>query len=95
MNKLDKNGKVVRNKERLVAPVARIKAICILLLIAAQHDVRLYQMDVKSVFLNGTINEVVYVEQPPSFWSGTESNKKGVELLPLKTVGLQKLLRTF
>ena len=31
------------------------------------HDIKLYQMDVKSAFLNGYINELVYVEQPPSF----------------------------
>ena len=31
------------------------------------HDIKLYQMDVKSAFLNGYINELVYVEKPPSF----------------------------
>jgi uncharacterized 2Fe-2S/4Fe-4S cluster protein (DUF4445 family) len=34
---------------------------------ACAHNIKLYQMDVKSAFLNGYINELVYVEQPPSF----------------------------
>jgi hypothetical protein len=38
-----------------------------LLAYAAYHDFKLYQIDVKSVFLNGPIQEVVYVEQPPGF----------------------------
>ena len=49
------------------APVARLKAIRILLAYACAHNIKLYQMDAKSVFLNGYINELVYVEQPPSF----------------------------
>jgi hypothetical protein len=73
----------VRNKERLVAqgytqvegldfdetfaPVARLEAIQILLAYATSHNIKLYEMDVKSAFLNGKINELVYVEQPPSF----------------------------
>ena len=74
---------MVRNKSRLVAkgffqveglefgetfaPVARLEAICILLAYASSHNIKLYQMDVKSAFLNGYINELVYVEQPPRF----------------------------
>ena len=74
---------VVQNKARLVAqgfaqvegldfgetfaPVARVEAIRILIAFASYHDIKLYQMDVKSVFLNGYINELVYVEQPPGF----------------------------
>ena len=73
----------MRNKTRLVAqgysqqecidftetfaPIARLKAIRILLSFAAHHSMRLYQMDVKSAFLNGIINEEVYVKQPPGF----------------------------
>jgi hypothetical protein len=73
----------VRNKARLVAkgfsqvegldfgetftPVARLEAIRILLAYASYHEMKLYQMDVKSAFLNGFINELVYVEQPSGF----------------------------
>jgi len=71
----------VRNKTRLVAkgfsqvegldfgetfaPVARLEAIHILLAYASSHDIKLFQMDVKSVFLNGYIDELVFVEQAP------------------------------
>jgi hypothetical protein len=49
------------------APVARLEAIRILLAYACSHNIKLYQMDVKSAFLNGRLNELVYVEQPPGF----------------------------
>ncbi|GJV61666.1 retrovirus-related pol polyprotein from transposon TNT 1-94 [Tanacetum coccineum] len=77
------NSIVSRNKARLVsqgynqqegidyeetyAPVARLESIRILLAIACANDFKLYQMDVKSAFLNGFINEEVYVAQPPGF----------------------------
>ena len=70
-NKQDQDGIVVRNKARLVAQgytqvetyalVARFEAIRILLAYAYAHNIKLYQMDMKSVFLNGYINELVYV----------------------------------
>ncbi|GJT68866.1 retrovirus-related pol polyprotein from transposon TNT 1-94 [Tanacetum coccineum] len=82
-NKLDKNGIVSRNKARLVAqgynqqegidydetyaPVARLESIKILLAYACALAFKLFQMDVKSAFLNGLINEEVYVAQPPGF----------------------------
>jgi hypothetical protein len=82
-NKQDEHGVVTRNKARLVAkgysqvevldfdetyaPVARFVSIRILLVYATYHDFKLYQMDVKSAFLNGPIKEEVYVEQPPGF----------------------------
>jgi hypothetical protein len=82
-NKQDDQGVIVRNKARLVAkgfsqvegldfgetfaPFARLEAIRILLAYASCYDIKLYQMDVKSAFLNGFINELVYVEQPPGF----------------------------
>jgi len=47
--------------------VARIEAIRILLAFAASKGFKLYQMDVKSAFLNGYIEEEVYVKQPPGF----------------------------
>jgi hypothetical protein len=82
-NKQDQDGIVVRNKARLVAQgytqveghdfgetyvmVVRMKAIRILLAYACAHNIKLYQMDVKCVFFNGYINELVYVEQPSGF----------------------------
>jgi hypothetical protein len=51
------------------APVARLESIRMLLAYATHHGFKLYQMDVKSVFLNGPLKEEVYVEQPPSFES--------------------------
>jgi hypothetical protein len=79
-NKQDEHGVVTRNKARLVAkgyaqvvsldledtfaPVARLESIRILLAFAAHHSFKLFQIDVKSAFLNGPIKEEVYVEQP-------------------------------
>jgi hypothetical protein len=48
-------------------PVTRLEAIRILLAYACAHNIKLYQMDVKSAFLNGYIQDEVYVEQPPGF----------------------------
>jgi hypothetical protein len=89
-NKQDQDGIVVRNKVRLVAQgytqvegldfggtyalVARLEAIRILLAYACAHNIKLYQMDVKSAFLNGCINEEVYVEQPPGFKDENKTN---------------------
>ncbi|WVZ70600.1 hypothetical protein U9M48_019253 [Paspalum notatum var. saurae] len=49
------------------APVARLESIRILIAFATHHNFKLYQMDVKSAFLNGPIQELLYVEQPPGF----------------------------
>ena len=89
-NKQDASGLVVRKKARLVAqgftqvegldfgetfaPVARLEAIRILLAYAAHHNIKLYQMDVKSAFLNGKLSELVYVEQPPGFEDAKKPN---------------------
>nr|GEU69575.1 ribonuclease H-like domain-containing protein [Tanacetum cinerariifolium] len=82
-NKRDKKGIVVRNKARLVAKghtqdeginyeevfalVARIEAIRIFLAYAAFMGFMVYQMDVKSAFMYGTIKKEVYVFQPSGF----------------------------
>ena len=47
--------------------MARLEANRMLLAYAAHHNFKLYQIDVKSAFLNGLIQELVYVEQPPGF----------------------------
>jgi hypothetical protein len=51
------------------AHVARLEAIRILLAFATSNRFKLYQMDVKSAFLNGAMQEEVYVRQPPGFES--------------------------
>jgi hypothetical protein len=51
------------------APITRLEAIRILLAFATSKGFKLYQMDVKSTFLNGVIQEEVYVRQPPGFES--------------------------
>nr|GEX01930.1 retrovirus-related Pol polyprotein from transposon TNT 1-94 [Tanacetum cinerariifolium] len=82
-NKMDEEGVVTKNKARLVAQgynqqeridyeetfalVARLKAIKIFLAYAAYIGFVVYQMNVKSAFLNGKISEEVYVQQPPGF----------------------------
>jgi hypothetical protein len=79
-NKEGENGEVVRNKSRLVAqgysrkegidfqetfaPVAHLEVIRILLAFSMAKGFKLYQMDVKSSFLNGFLEEEVYVKKP-------------------------------
>jgi hypothetical protein len=46
----------------------------ILLAYACAHNIKLYQMDIKSTFLNGIINELVFVEQPPGFKDDKKPN---------------------
>jgi hypothetical protein len=55
------------NFDETFAPVARLELIRMLLAYATHHGLKLYQMDVKSAFLNGPIKGEVYVEQPPGF----------------------------
>ncbi|GKA93416.1 retrovirus-related pol polyprotein from transposon TNT 1-94 [Tanacetum coccineum] len=81
--KLDELGGILKNKARLVArgyrqeegidfeesfaPVARLDAIRIFLAFAAHMNMIVYQMDVKTTFLNGILREEVYVSQPDGF----------------------------
>ncbi|KAK6161335.1 hypothetical protein DH2020_004716 [Rehmannia glutinosa] len=82
-NKLDVQCNTVRNKVRLVAqgyyqeegidydetfvPVAKLVTVRLLIAIAAPRSWELHQMDIKSAFLNGFLNEEVFVEQPKGF----------------------------
>ncbi|GJW10003.1 retrovirus-related pol polyprotein from transposon TNT 1-94 [Tanacetum coccineum] len=81
--KTDEFGGVLKNKARLVsqgfrqeegidfeesfAPIARIKAIRIFVANAANKNMTIFQMDVKTAFLNGELKEEVYVSQPEGF----------------------------
>ncbi|GKC78617.1 retrovirus-related pol polyprotein from transposon TNT 1-94 [Tanacetum coccineum] len=81
--KLDEYGDVLKNKARLVAkgyrqkegidfeesfaPVARIEAIRIFIANAISKNMTIYQMDVKTAFLNGELKEKVFVSQPEGF----------------------------
>nr|GFC41553.1 retrovirus-related Pol polyprotein from transposon TNT 1-94 [Tanacetum cinerariifolium] len=61
--------------DEFFAPVARIEAKRICLALASHTDFIVYQMDVKSAFLYGTIVEEVYLSQPPGFVDLKFSNK--------------------
>ena len=82
-NKLDENGEVKRNKARLVckgyaqeegieygetfAPIARMEGVRILIVYIAHKGFKVYYMDVKSTFLNGILEEEIYVENTEGF----------------------------
>nr|GFA99277.1 hypothetical protein [Tanacetum cinerariifolium] len=55
------------NYKETFSPVAHIRAIRILIAIAAYYDYEIWQMDVKTAFLNGYLNEEVYMKQPEGF----------------------------
>lgn len=79
-NKLNENGDVIRNKARLVCkgysqqegidfeesftPVSRLEAIRMFLALFIFQKFKVFQMDMKSTFLNGDLDEEVYIEQP-------------------------------
>ncbi|KAK8914629.1 hypothetical protein KSP39_PZI023850 [Platanthera zijinensis] len=85
------DGSVLKYKARLVAkgyaqkpdsdyfetfaPVARFESIRMLLALAAENNYHVYQLDVKSAFLNGEIKEEIYVQQPEGFVVPNESSK--------------------
>ncbi|GJU97724.1 retrovirus-related pol polyprotein from transposon TNT 1-94 [Tanacetum coccineum] len=108
-NKMDENGVVIKNKARLAtqgynqqegidyeetfAPVARLETIRIFLAYAAYMGFMVYQMDVKSAFLNGKILEEVYVQQPPGFESSEFPNH--VCKLDKALYGLKQVLRAW
>ena len=82
-NKMNEQGQIVRNKSRLVckwyaqvegqyfdetfAPVERLEAIRMFLSYSNHENLKVYQTDVKSSFLNEDLEEEVYIEQPEGF----------------------------
>ncbi|GKC10637.1 retrovirus-related pol polyprotein from transposon TNT 1-94, partial [Tanacetum coccineum] len=105
--KLDELGGILKNKARLVArgyrqeegidfdesfaPVARLDAIRIFLAYAAHINMFVYQMDVKTAFLNGILREEVYVSQPDGFVDQDDPNH--VYKLKKALYGLKQALR--
>ena len=89
--KVNANGEIVRHKARLVAkgflqkagidygevytPVARIETVRLVVALATNEDWSLHQLDVKSAFLNGPLEEEVYVQQPIGFVQETDKHK--------------------
>ncbi|GJV00440.1 retrovirus-related pol polyprotein from transposon TNT 1-94 [Tanacetum coccineum] len=107
--KLDEYGDVLKNKARLVAkgyrqeegidfeesfaPVARIEAIRIFIANAATKNMIIYQMDVKTAFLNGDLQEEVFVSQPEGFED--QDNPTHVYRLKKALYGLKQALRAW
>ncbi|GJW15329.1 retrovirus-related pol polyprotein from transposon TNT 1-94 [Tanacetum coccineum] len=103
---LDELGGILKNKARLVAlgyrqeegiyfeeyfaPVARLEAIRIFLAFAAHMNMVVYQMDVKTAFLNGNLREEVYVSQPDGFVD--KDNPNHVYKLKKALYGLKQAL---
>lgn len=89
--KMQPDGSIQKHKARLVAkgysqqfgvdynetfaPVARLDTIRALVALAAQYQWKIYQLDVKSAFLNGYLEEEIYVEQPQGFEEKGEEDK--------------------
>eukprot|EP00253_Pinus_taeda_P033360 PITA_33360 len=88
--KLNENGEVIRNKARLFckgyaqqegidfeetfSPVARLDAIRTFLALSSFQKFKVFQMEVKSTFLNGDLEEEVYIEKPDGFILGNDPN---------------------
>jgi len=107
--KLNANGSINKYKARLVvkgyaqqfgvdffdtfAPVARLDTIRLLLALSAHQNWKVYQLDVKSAFLNGLLEVEIYVEEPKRFVKMGEDNK--VLLLKKALYGLKQAPRAW
>ncbi|GJX37588.1 retrovirus-related pol polyprotein from transposon TNT 1-94 [Tanacetum coccineum] len=107
--KLDEIGGVLKNKAWLVArgyhqeegidfeesfaPVARLEAIRIFIAYAPHKNMTVYQMDVKTTFLNGILREEVYVNQPDGFVD--QDNPNHVYKMKKAIYGLKQALRAW
>ncbi|GKA73736.1 retrovirus-related pol polyprotein from transposon TNT 1-94 [Tanacetum coccineum] len=108
-NKRDEENTVIRNKARLVAkgysqreginfeesfaPVAQLEAVRLFVAYAAHKSFLIYQMDVKTAFLNGPLKEEVYVNQPDRFVDPHHPDK--VYRLKKALYGIKQLLRVW
>ncbi|GJS94401.1 retrovirus-related pol polyprotein from transposon TNT 1-94 [Tanacetum coccineum] len=72
------------------APVARLEAVRIFVAYAAHKSFLIYQMDVKTAFLNGSLKEEVYVAQPDGFVNPDHPDKDKYTLEILKKHGMEK-----
>ena len=102
--KLNIHGSINKHKAKLVvkeyvqifcvdfsdtfAPIAKLDTIRLLIAIAVQKGWRVYQLDVKSAFLNGFLEEEIYVEQPDGFV--VKGHEDEVHLLKKALYGLKK-----
>jgi hypothetical protein len=69
------NQKHMIDYEKVYALVPRLETIRLIIVTTAQHRWRIYQMDVKSTFLNGFLEEEIYIEQPMSYEVKGHENK--------------------
>ena len=74
------------------SPIAMLKPIRILLAITAQYDYKIWQMDVKTIFLNGNLSDDVYMTQPKGF---TSKDGSKVRKLQKSIYGLKQGVGTF
>ena len=79
--------------EETFSPVAMLKSIRILLSIAAAFDYEIWQMDVKTAFLNGVLEETIYMEQPEGYV--LPGQEKKVCKLNMSIYGLKQASRSW